>query len=213
MMAERSATEELDALLDDAREAYDEDRIGRSLGAIRAGAKRRVRALEPGLPRFDRKLNRGLFGPLTAPLVGLYRALTEDAGLEREVALAQVEALLQAAYRRRLSPPLKGKLMGRALRLPIVRSAIMRAAERAREDPEGFVMRRVDSPGDLLAFDVERCPIATYLAAQGVPELGPLICEVDNLLAETLPGISLRRTGTIARGAQRCDFRYRRDES
>lgn len=38
----------------------------------------------------------------------------------------------------------------------------------------------------------------------------PLVYRIDDMLAETMPGSELERSGTIAQGAERCDFRYRR---
>jgi hypothetical protein len=210
-MAERSAVEELDALHDDAPEVFAAtDRFPISEAALREGARRRTRALEPELPRFQRRINRGLFTPLAASLVGLFHTLRDDAGFDRPTAARVIDDVLQTAYRRRLEPPIKGKLMSGAFRLPIVRNAILRTMERAREDPGGFVMTRVDS-GDLLSFDVTYCPISKFFAEHDAVEVGPLVCKIDDMLADTLPGISLRRTGTIANGAARCDFRYRRE--
>lgn len=211
-MAERTPVEELDALLDDAPEVFrDAGRFAISPAELRAGAQRRVRALEPELPRFRRRINRGLFNPLAASLVALFHTLHEDAGLDRAASVSVIDELLQTAYRRRLSPPIKGKLMSAAFRLPVLRNTILRSMERASEDAGGFVMHEVDSPGDLMAFDVEYCPISKFLAEHDAVEVGPLVCKVDDMLAGTLPGISLHRTGTIANGATRCDFRYRRE--
>jgi hypothetical protein len=210
-MPERTAVEELDAFLDDAPEVFrDPARFAISAAELRAGAQRRARALEPELPRFRQRMNRGLFTPLAGSLVALFHTLREDAGLERNAAAAVIDELLQTAYRRRLSPPIKGKLMGAAFRLPVLRNAVLRSMERAREDAGGFVMRKVDSPGDLMAFDVEYCPISKFFAEHDAVEVGPLVCKIDDLLVSTMPGISLQRTGTIANGAARCDFRYRR---
>ena len=210
-MAERSAVEELDALLDDAPEVFaDPDRFTISAASLREGSRRRTLALAPELPNFRRRINRGLFTPLAASLVGLFHTLREDAGLDRSAAAAVIDEVLQTAYRRRLAPPIKGKLMGGAFRLPVIRNAILRSMERAREDPGGFVMTKVDT-GDLMAFDVTYCPISKFFAEHDAVEVGPLVCKVDDMLADTLPGISLQRTGTIANGAARCDFRYRRE--
>jgi hypothetical protein len=211
-MAERSAVEELEALLDDAPEVFREpERFTISSADLRAGAARRTRALEPELPRFRQRMNRGLFTPLAASLVALFHTLREDAGLDRAAAAGVIDEVLQTAYRRRLAPPIKGKLMGVAFRLPVLRNAIMRSMERASEDPGGFVMRKVDSPGDLMAFDVAYCPISKFFAEHDAVEVGPLVCKIDDMLAGTLPGIALQRSGTIANGASRCDFRYRRE--
>jgi hypothetical protein len=156
-------------------------------------------------------MNRELFA-LGVPVLALYRTLREDAGLPQASAVALVDELLQLAYRRRLASPVRRKLASGAFRLPVLRHVIARAAERSRE-PGGFVMRRVArAPGELLALDVERCPLAELFAREGAPEVGPLVCKLDDVMVEMLDGVELRRTGTIAAGAKRCDFRYRRSE-
>ncbi len=187
-----------------------EGRTGsRSLAEIHGEALRRVGALESEAPRFRKTMNRELFA-LGVPTLALYRTLRDDAAVPPGDALALVDELLQAVYRRRLSSPLRRTLASRAFRLPVLRHVVAGIAERSRE-PGGFVMRRVErAPGELLALDVERCPLAEMFAAQGTPELGPLICKLDDVLVEALDGVELERTGTIARGAARCDFRYRR---
>jgi hypothetical protein len=60
-----------------------------------------------------------------------------------------------------------------------------------------------------LGFDVTACRFAHLTEAAGYPELAPLFCEADGAHFERkeLP-IRLRRSGTIARGAKRCDFRF-----
>jgi hypothetical protein len=201
---------QLDRLLDDAGdEVLAAGPCPRSPAEIRADARRHVRALGSALPDFRRRLNRELFEP-NAALLGLYRALLDDCGLDRDAALAQVDAVITAAYERRLASPLKRKLASAAFHLPVLGSVLARAAEGAADEPGGFVMRRVDSPGALVALDVERCPIASFFADQGVPELGPLVCKIDDLMAARLSGVRLERSGTIATGAPRCDFRYRK---
>jgi hypothetical protein len=69
--------------------------------------------------------------------------------------------------------------------------------------------RRVVHPAkDEVAFDVTRCPLAEYFAAQGTPELTRhAACSLDYRMAEQW-GVTLQRTGTIAQGHPACDFRF-----
>jgi ubiquinone biosynthesis protein len=68
----------------------------------------------------------------------------------------------------------------------------------------------VDVPAEsnVVAFDVRRCPVAEYLSAQGLSELCvEAWCNLDVPLASKW-GARLERTGTLAQGAERCDFRW-----
>jgi hypothetical protein len=210
-VASADAAESLEQLFRDAGEVLDDHTGDRSRAEILAGALQRARVLERDVPRFRRTMNRELFA-LGVPMLALYRTLREDAALGEAAALELVDALLQAAYRRRIASPIKRALASRAFRLPVLRHVVVAIAERSRE-PGGFVMRRVErDPDVLLALDVERCPLAELFARHGAPEVGPLICKLDDVMVEMFDGVELRRTGTIAAGAERCDFRYRRSE-
>lgn len=72
----------------------------------------------------------------------------------------------------------------------------------------------VDVPADegVVAFDVRRCPVAEYFHAQGLSELCvEAWCNLDIPLARRWGG-RLERSGTLAQGAERCDFRWHVDE-
>lgn len=63
------------------------------------------------------------------------------------------------------------------------------------------------APGEV-AFDVTRCPLAEYFAAQGTPELTRhAACSLDHRMAAQW-GVTLTRTRTIAEGHPVCDFRF-----
>lgn len=70
--------------------------------------------------------------------------------------------------------------------------------------------RRIVHPAkDEVAFDVTRCPLAEYFAAQGTPELTRhAACSLDHRMAAQW-GVTLQRTRTIADGHPLCDFRFR----
>jgi hypothetical protein len=68
--------------------------------------------------------------------------------------------------------------------------------------------RVVHRAGDEVAFDVTRCPLAEYFAAQGTPELTRhAACSLDYRMAAQW-GVTLSRTRTIAEGHPSCDFRF-----
>jgi hypothetical protein len=185
--------------------------VSEELGPERAtlleeSAWRRYRSLEAGAPKFAQRINRELF-VLGPPLLAVYRALREDLGLEEAPALALLERMVGAVYR-----PLAGSLLGAAainvmLGVSFVRNIGLGMAYRANE-PEGFRFEKVEEEGAVFGFDVRECALVKYLKAQGAPEIVPMICRVDDIMAEGLRGMALKRTGTIGMGAERCDFRY-----
>lgn len=66
----------------------------------------------------------------------------------------------------------------------------------------------VSSQDGAVAFDCVKCPVAEFFASQNASELCvQTFCRLDFPLAETWGG-KLERTGTIASGAERCDFRW-----
>ena len=59
-------------------------------------------------------------------------------------------------------------------------------------------------------MDVTACPYFRYLSELGCPELTKVFCENDERIYGNLPGIRFERTGTLGKGASRCDFRIRK---
>ena len=79
--------------------------------------------------------------------------------------------------------------------------------------PPGYDMVDVPAPPDVVAFDVRRCPVAEYFQAEGLsPVCVDAWCNLDIPLA-TKWGARLERTGTLAQGAEQCDFRWRLERS
>lgn len=72
-----------------------------------------------------------------------------------------------------------------------------------------YDMVDVPADADVVAFDVRRCPVAEYFQAQGLSHVCvDAWCNLDVPLAKKW-GARLERTGTLAQGAERCDFRWR----
>lgn len=205
---DRTSLKGLDGLLAAAAVTLPGEVGEHSVPALLDAARRRADALQADVPEYRHRMNRKLFS-MGVPTLALYRTLRDDAGLEQEPALALVDRALTRMYERLLASPVKRAVASGVFRLRVVREGIMRAAE-GLDEPDGFSMRRVPSPGAMLAFDVERCPLSEFFARQGASEVGPLICKLDDAIAGILSGVTLERTGTIAAGAKRCDFRYRR---
>ena len=139
---------------------------------------------------------------LVLPGLALYQTLREEAG--REAALAECERLFRAVFfaRERRLVPLLNLLPDP---FPLLRPAL-RAMCRNTYLP-GSTVVVLDSP-DCFAVNTYRCFLLDTLTDAGAPELAPLFCKTDDWLAELLPKVRWLRTGTLAQGADACDFRW-----
>jgi hypothetical protein len=57
-------------------------------------------------------------------------------------------------------------------------------------------------------YDVTSCAACSAASRHDAMEFVPYLCAVDDVMSDKF-GLGLRRTGSIALGAPRCDFRYR----
>lgn len=87
-----------------------------------------------------------------------------------------------------------------------------RAAEsHQRRYPGDYVYTFVEGDGETFDHGVDylECATCKFLQQQGALELGPHLCVADVLYSEML-GWGLIRTKTLAEGADRCDFRFKK---
>lgn len=140
-----------------------------------------------------------------------YLLAVRDALIDAGIPAGQAEDLLaDSMYRvmRRLHRPIDAVAAVRHPRDPLAR---VRRREKIDEAlffrrPD-WVMTDVDTPSGY-AFDVHRCLYADYLRGRGEQEFCQrVLCAQDHRMAEGR-GEVLVRTGTLASGADRCDFHY-----
>jgi len=81
----------------------------------------------------------------------------------------------------------------------------------ARKYPDGYVLNFFEGDGKTFDYGVDylECASCKFLAKQGAPEIAPYLCPVDILYSDAL-GWGLTRTQTLAEGADKCDFRFKR---
>lgn len=81
----------------------------------------------------------------------------------------------------------------------------------ARPYLDGYVINFVEGDGKTFDYGVDylECASCKFLAKQGAPEIAPYLCPVDILYSDAL-GWGLTRTQTLAEGADKCDFRFKR---
>ncbi len=147
---------------------------------------------------------------MAALTLAFFRTLL-DAGIERTYA---VELTADVAWR----------LLAPAARV------VALATTRRGDTPDARLRRRVDvitrypfGPPSFkfaqreevsgLALDIQRCPIAEYMATRNAADLCVgAWCNADFAVAESWAG-RLKRNGTLAGGARRCDFRFIADRA
>ncbi|MBR3494748.1 MAG: L-2-amino-thiazoline-4-carboxylic acid hydrolase [Clostridia bacterium] len=108
-----------------------------------------------------------------------------------------------------------GRKLARLMRLPGMRSLFVRIwdplVRKVFGPDNGF--RNVFYPKQKGEYrmDVLACPYCRYFTELGCPELTRIYCENDERTYGNLPGIAFERTGTLGKGADRCDFRIRKE--
>lgn len=96
------------------------------------------------------------------------------------------------------------------------RSYLRKLAKRAEEShlkeyPEDYVFDFIEGDGRTFDYGVDyrECASCKFLAREGAAEIGPYLCPADILYSEAL-GWGLTRTMTLAEGAEKCDFRFKK---
>ena len=82
-----------------------------------------------------------------------------------------------------------------------------------RAHPDGFVARILTDQKETLSlgygFDILECGICKLFHKHGYSRYASILCEVDELTSG-FAGLQLVRTSTIALGASKCDFRFKK---
>lgn len=144
---------------------------------------------------------------LAAITVAFHQALI-DAGYGDELAVQLVTDVAWVVYRK--MGACVWLLSRLAAKDPFKRIRI--ATRIFRRFPFGspaYHWKEISTRPDTVAFDCTRCPAAEYFASRNRAELCVrTFCNLDFPLAKDW-GAELERTGSIAGGAERCDFRWR----
>ncbi len=82
------------------------------------------------------------------------------------------------------------------------------------ENPAGFVAKIITAKEETYGFgygvDILECGICKLFAKHHYSKYAAILCEVDEITS-SLAGLKLIRSGTIANGAKKCDFRFRKE--
>lgn len=145
---------------------------------------------------------RGHFELSIAVTVALYRVLEARGEADPLGRLTRLNELKLRPFAR---------LVGAVSRLPVpwaVLSRVMGGIIRRAVPPPGWRVEWRHDSADRVAFDVHDCPYVRTFGHYGVPEIAPLGCAGDDILFARLPGARMERSGTLARGQDRCDFAF-----
>jgi hypothetical protein len=205
----RKLLKEFDKTLDRIRGLF-VSRYGEDSEEMLHEARQQYEALIPQLPYIGGKQPFTQFLISTAWFLSMYRVLkrrgetVEDVG---QLLYQATEAYLQA-YPRFLS-----RFLGFMSFSPrYLRKVQQRAVEsHARQYPGDYVFDYVEGDGETFDYGVDytECGTVKFLTEQGAPELALYVCPADILHSQAL-GWGLRRTTTLAEGAERCNFRFKK---
>jgi len=130
----------------------------------------------------------------------------------REICLQITTAYVQPksrikAYIQRLIPKLTSTRLGQVL----IRVFHERVSKNSNAD--GFVAHIITDKAETFGLgygvDIMECGICKLFAKHNYSKYASVLCEVDEITS-ALAGLKLIRTGTIANGATKCDFRFKR---
>lgn len=84
---------------------------------------------------------------------------------------------------------------------------------RKNENKDGFIANIITDKEETFGLgygiDIIECAICKLFSKHNFEKYAPILCEVDKLTSN-LAGLTLIRTGTIANGAKKCDFRFQK---
>jgi len=109
----------------------------------------------------------------------------------------------------RLLKKLPAKMIDTWVAKFLIRQMQKRVGERSH--PDGFAVRVLTDKKETLGLgygiDILECGICKLYQKHGLQKYTHLLCEID-YITTSMAGLTMHRSGTIALGASKCDFRY-----
>ena len=105
------------------------------------------------------------------------------------------------------------KLPPQLIKFGLINAALKYLAKKVskRGHVDGFAAKMIfdkkETYGLGYGVDILECGICKLFSRHGYKKYAPILCEVDEVTS-SLAGLKLIRSGTIANGATKCDFRY-----
>ena len=135
------------------------------------------------------------------PKIAVYRALLaghpDDAMRIMEAAVAE-----EGRQNQKWMGSITANAAGRSLFMKMFKVGVQKLfGEKA-----GFRQENYRAGKGFVCMDIVQCPYYSHCLSEGVPELAHTFCNSDDYNYGHLPGIRFQRSGTLARGNDRCDF-------
>ena len=108
----------------------------------------------------------------------------------------------------------KGKKLARLMKIPGMSSLFIKVwdpmTKKMFGPDNGFKNVFYTKKKGEFRMDIIACPYYRYFGELGCPELTKIYCDNDERTYGNLPGLKFERTGTLGKGADRCDFCIRK---
>ena len=140
------------------------------------------------------------------PSAAIYLTVKDVVGQEEAYRIIEDAAV-------QICKPIEKKLQ-KLMKLPGMKSLFLKAwdpmTKKLFGPGNGFKNVFYPKKKDEYRMDVTSCPYCRYFTELGCPELTKIFCENDERIYGNLPGLRFTRTGTLGKGAERCDFCLRK---
>jgi len=106
-----------------------------------------------------------------------------------------------------------GKFLDKATRLPGMPRLFMKVFRKmlltSFDENAGFGLTYHEMTNEAISVDITACPYQKYFTAAGCPELCKISCLSDDACYGHMKRVEFKRTKTLGRGGECCDFRFR----
>jgi len=150
----------------------------------------------------DHKYQNRMIVKRVLPMLSIFQSLISQSFTQEEAILI-IETLMKETF---FTTQLSGiRLLNHLFPdpFPLIKP-FLRLMMRFSDTPKGQEIKRDDS--ECFAINVYQCFIHDTLKELDASELTPVFCATDDLLSAAMPKIEWKRTQTLGRGGEMCDF-------
>jgi len=143
-------------------------------------------------------------------LLALYQVLTREGFRIEEIGKIVIE---MEKKRVQSYPRFVLKLLGKLIHSPLGKNRLKKTARKSQEHryPGGWVSVYIEGDGKEFDFGIDylECGLCKFFHQQDADEFTPYLCQFDYVQQRAM-GTGFFRSMTLAEGAERCDFRWKR---
>ena len=143
-------------------------------------------------------------------LLALYQVLKREGFRIEEIGKIVIEMEQKRVHS---YPRFVLKLLGKVIHSPLGKNRLKKAADKSQEGryPGGWVSVYIEGDGEEFDFGIDylECGLCKFCHQQGADEFTPYLCQFDYVQQSAMRA-GFFRSMTLAEGAERCDFRWKR---